>query len=350
YFNEWRNFHEGDWELVEICFPGYSVKELWDNEEQPIFAAYSQHQGGQRMSWSNMQDNDLIMETHPIVYVAKGSHANYFTPGSFWAGLDFDDTGLSSWQIVSPEQINLQILPEIENEKEEFDWLIFKGYWGEYRGFPISILGLTFWQHGPFGPPWTIGEQQSYRWGNPFEWANGLPEYPQPFWTDFLSILGDWVKLAVFSLFCPADVHIYDSQGRHVGFDNTGQFEKQIPGVIYIAPEGTDYKTILIPDADLSNEYTIVINGNGSGVMDIKVQVPDAESKIKHFLEYTNVPVSATTTARTTIKPIISALMQLPVSGDKQVRTIRDTATMLEIDSDGDGIFELEITPGIFQQ
>jgi len=350
YFNDWRNLHEGDWELVEICFPGYTVKEILENGEQPLFAAYSQHQAGQKMSWDEMVNNGLVVETHPVVYVAQGSHANYFTPGSFWSGLDFDDTGLSSWQIIDPDKINIVLLPEDQTGKEDLDWLAFKGYWGEYQGFVISILGLKFWQHGPFGPTWTEGEQQSERWGNPYEWANGLPEYPLPFWTYFLDILGDGVKLAVFSLFSPADLHIYDSLGRHVGIDEEGKIQNQIPGAIYITPRGTDYKIILIPDADVSNEYVIVVNGTGSGTMDIKAQVPDVESKLKRFLEYTNVPVSSTTTARAAIRPEVSAVMRLPSPAEIRGGTTRDTTTKLEIDSDGDGVFELQSPPGPFKK
>jgi len=81
---------------------------------------------------------------------------------------------------------------------------------------------------------------------------------------------------------------------------------------LYITPEETDYKIVLIPDADVSNEYVIVVNGTSSGTMDIKAQVPDAESKLKRFLEYTKVPVSPTLTARITKKPEVPTLMQLP--------------------------------------
>jgi len=39
---------------------------------------YSQHCLGQRRDWS---ETPRFEGTHPIVYVALGSHANYFTPG-----------------------------------------------------------------------------------------------------------------------------------------------------------------------------------------------------------------------------------------------------------------------------
>ena len=70
YFNDWRNFHEGDWELVQLNFPGRTARELLETGEQPVFAAYSQHQAGQRMSWTEMMDKGLVEATHPVVYVA----------------------------------------------------------------------------------------------------------------------------------------------------------------------------------------------------------------------------------------------------------------------------------------
>ena len=345
YFNDWRNLHEGDWELVQLSFPAYTAKELLETGEQPIYAAYSQHQAGQRMSWADMKVNDLVEETHPIVYVARGSHANYFIPGNFWSGLDFDDTGLSEWQVIGPEQLNIVLLSEVEAEEEGLEWLGFRGLWGEYTGFSVSVLGLTFWQHGPLGPAWSAEEQRNKKWEYPNEWSAGLPEYPDPFWTAFFTLPGDWSKLAVFSLFSPANIHVYDSLGRHVGINENGEIEKQIPGALYITPEGTQYQTIIIPNADVSQEYMLIVEGTGPGKMDLKVQVPDAKNKVRRYLEYIDVPVSATTTARIKIMPDIP-IERIAAESD----SVRDTTTKLELDSDGDGTFELEGASGNFEK
>jgi hypothetical protein len=70
-FDDWRSrgelwqAHEGDWEHVSIAL---------DADLKPIFAAYSQHCSGTVRAWSNVKRVD----THPIDYVALGSHANYF--------------------------------------------------------------------------------------------------------------------------------------------------------------------------------------------------------------------------------------------------------------------------------
>jgi hypothetical protein len=61
--------HEGDWEVVNVVLA---------DDETPLFVGYSQHCLGQRRAWTDVKRFD---GRHPIVYVALGSHANYFEPG-----------------------------------------------------------------------------------------------------------------------------------------------------------------------------------------------------------------------------------------------------------------------------
>ena len=344
YLNDWRNIHEGDWELVQLHFPTGTARQLLEGNAMPDFAAYSQHQAGQRMSWTEMLGKGLISGTHPSVYVAKGSHANYFTPGQFWSGLDFDDTGLESWRIIFPEQLEVVLLPETVGEGLE--WLDFQGYWGEYLGLSVSVLGLSFGQRGPFGPRWGEDGNPGKKWQQPEAWGSGLAEYPQPFWMSLLPIPGDLSKLAVFSIFSPALIHVYDSAGRHVGIDDKGVLRTEIPGAIYIHPAGTGYKTIVIPNADVAHEYTLEVTGTGVGTAELKAIVPDAALKAKHYLNYTNIPITRTTTARVQIKPELLVAPERPALSVN----VRESALKLEVDSDGDGLFELEGAPGNFEK
>jgi hypothetical protein len=71
-FDDWRSrgnvlwqAHEADWESVSIAL---------DSDLQPIFAAYSQHCSGTVRPWAKVHR----VGTHPVDYVALGSHANYF--------------------------------------------------------------------------------------------------------------------------------------------------------------------------------------------------------------------------------------------------------------------------------
>ncbi|HEQ71625.1 MAG TPA: hypothetical protein ENN69_03970, partial [Spirochaetia bacterium] len=337
YFNDWRNVHEGDWELVQLVFHGLSAEDIIAQGREPDFAAYSQHQAGQRMSWEDMKEKKLVEDNHPSVYVARGSHANYFTPGQYWSVLDFDDTGLESWERIEPE--NVVLLDE--NDEDTQDWLSFQGKWGEDLDFTISIEQMTFGQSGPNGPSWYEGET-SNRWKAPYAWAEGLPEYPSPFWTSFIPGLAEfWPKLAVFSVFSPADIHVYDANGRHVGVDARGNVELGIPGAQYLTPDGTDYKTIVIPEGDAADGFTVELTGTGAGTMDIKTQVPDEQRAAKQFVSYSNVPVTVRTKARLDL----SVRPQFGVASDKS-DSIRDISTRLQIDTDGDGVFESEVRPG----
>jgi hypothetical protein len=78
-FNDWRlaangiNHHEGDWEMVAVY--------LKDGE--PYSALLSQHGSGAMELWENVRfvkDKGGNDTTHPLIYVALGSHANYSKP------------------------------------------------------------------------------------------------------------------------------------------------------------------------------------------------------------------------------------------------------------------------------
>lgn len=72
-FNDFLNWHEGDWEQITISFdPSNSV---------PQRVGYSSHGNGQSKAWRDLSSNVQISGDSPVVYVARGSHANYFRTG-----------------------------------------------------------------------------------------------------------------------------------------------------------------------------------------------------------------------------------------------------------------------------
>lgn len=79
-FNDWRlaangmNHHEGDWELVAVYL----------KNDAPYAVLFSQHGSGCMVRWDKARkakDENGAETTHPIVYVALGSHANYAQSG-----------------------------------------------------------------------------------------------------------------------------------------------------------------------------------------------------------------------------------------------------------------------------
>src|SRR5919199_2927157 len=68
-FDKWENWHESDLEQVSI--------RLAADGKTPCEAGYSQHDRGERRDWPHVEKTP---DGHPFVYVASGSHANYFKP------------------------------------------------------------------------------------------------------------------------------------------------------------------------------------------------------------------------------------------------------------------------------
>ena len=78
-FNDWRlaangiNHHEGDWEMVAVYL----------KNDEPYAVLFSQHGSGALERWENVyrvRDQEGNETTHPIIYTALGSHANYSKP------------------------------------------------------------------------------------------------------------------------------------------------------------------------------------------------------------------------------------------------------------------------------
>lgn len=77
-FNDWRlaangmNHHEGDWEMVAVYL----------KNDAPYAVLFSQHGAGNIEKWDKVTIavDSHGQRTHPLVYVALGSHANYSKP------------------------------------------------------------------------------------------------------------------------------------------------------------------------------------------------------------------------------------------------------------------------------
>lgn len=160
FYNDWFNKHEGDWEMIQV---------MLDLAGRPEWAVYSQHEGGARRAW---RDVPLEDGTHPVVYVALGSHANYF-----WGGELFPHgrtVGNSQVEVVDRTGRQgrtmppLIVLPEDRPDTDgqpaagDLAWLDFAGHWGENT----AVGGFS----GPLGPAFK-GEQ----WDRPYAWGMRQP-------------------------------------------------------------------------------------------------------------------------------------------------------------------------------
>jgi len=157
--------HEGDWEVVTVVLSG---------DEQPLYVGYSQHCLGQRRDWA---DTARVNDTHPVVHVAVGSHANYFTSGTHQiatacvppaalAILRLNhlalpvDYAFDGGAVAGPARSGGQVMPIEQIGDEGPNWVEFPGTWGELQYFhapaPVGTVPFGTSPVGPaFHPEWS---------------------------------------------------------------------------------------------------------------------------------------------------------------------------------------------------
>lgn len=152
--------HEGDWEVVNVVL---------NSDEAPLYVGYSQHCLGQRRSWSR---TPRWSGHHPVVYVARGSHANYFSDGvhpwnstcipqsvqTFFAAaglpLPNDYAGGEGAVAAGPAAFGAEATSIDRVSDSSPAWIAFPGTWGELQYLFAQPLGLPPQPSGmsPLGP------------------------------------------------------------------------------------------------------------------------------------------------------------------------------------------------------
>ena len=155
-YNDFNNKHEGDWELIQLDFDAATPAAAL--RTRPVDVGYSQHAAAERADWGAPK-LELVDGTHPVVYPAEGSHANYFSGALYLGrsaaqGVGCDDTN-EPWRQLEP---TVAVVPRATRAAvAAFPWLGYHGRWGERRrGF----------YDAPTGPSTTE------RWTEPLTWAN----------------------------------------------------------------------------------------------------------------------------------------------------------------------------------
>jgi hypothetical protein len=123
----------------------------------PALVGYSQHECAESARWGDSKLH-VLGGTHPVVYAALGSHANYFTSAlhlgrSAAQGVGCDDTSGPSRQI----RPRVALVPTAKaTYLHAYPWLGFQGHWGENHE--------SFYD-GPTGP------NTKLQWRHPLSWA-----------------------------------------------------------------------------------------------------------------------------------------------------------------------------------
>jgi hypothetical protein len=154
-YNDFNNKHEGDWELIQLDFDAATAAAAL--RTRPFEVGYSQHAGAERAEWGETK-LELVGGTHPLVYPAEGSHANYFSGAPFLGrsaaqGVGCDNTN-EPWRRIRPA---VAVVPsDTTRALAAFPWLGYEGRWGERRkGF----------YDAPTGP------SVQDKWAEPLTWS-----------------------------------------------------------------------------------------------------------------------------------------------------------------------------------
>jgi hypothetical protein len=156
-FNDFTDKHESDWEMAQVDFDAPNAAAAL--AKGPYEVDLSQHAGGERSAWT---DSKLQKEgTHPVIYDATGSHANYFGSALYLGrgareGFGCDDTRTATM----PLALQTVLLPDVPSSPSApYAWLAFGGRWGQKEA------GIN---NGPTGPA------AKPQWSAPIQWAAGL--------------------------------------------------------------------------------------------------------------------------------------------------------------------------------
>lgn len=180
YYNDWWNQHEADWEVVMVFL---------DEADRPVTVACSSHLAGSWRSWAATEPVGGEKQ-HPRVYVARGSHALYFSAAEGvhdavlhqpWAIFDVQGRLTVRGQkdsvgrpVLGDESYELRVIPEGADAVATDDpgwndwwWLQFEGRWGAKDGVRSPAV-----------------QEGGLRWNHPTIWAKCFCEADSTSWRE----------------------------------------------------------------------------------------------------------------------------------------------------------------------
>ncbi|OQX56632.1 MAG: hypothetical protein B5M53_00390 [Candidatus Cloacimonas sp. 4484_209] len=245
--------HEGEWEMIEVILE-YDDAILRNNEfPEPYLVAYSRHKGGEAHKWSN----EIVEKegSHPIVYVAYGTHGSYFQEG----GIDLRNKG------TRIEKVSLELLDDKE-------WLNFSGKWG---GDEKSPVGPMF-------------QKAEYLNTSNFK-TYYVSKWYQPVLFAALAMHGTDISLG-----SPVYLLITNEKDQSIGYKGE-EFVNEIPGAYPIITE--DHEYYHLPN----DTYSVEITAFEDGDIDLNISINDNGEVT--YIAYENKQVTEKTKAYTTLDP-----------------------------------------------
>ena len=142
----WQD-HEGDWEAVAVVL---------DAKSKPLLVGTSRHCAGARRDWTKVRRRG----DRPVIYVALGSHANYFGPGQQPIAtrcLPPEAAALlNQYQVTLTDNVrvgrtiaNAAVAPITASSPS---WMTFTGAWGEAQYVQVPNQDPLAFGTSPTGP------------------------------------------------------------------------------------------------------------------------------------------------------------------------------------------------------
>ena len=154
-FNDWNNAHEGDWEMIQIVFDASTPAQALAGT--PTEVGYSQHSSAERATWGD-DKLELVDGTHPVVYPAAGSQANFFESRLYLMRSQAEGVGCDN--TLGPSKTVTPVVETVPSAPADYlrayPWLGFEGRWGEKQ--------RSFF-NGPTGP------NLKTQWTEPITWS-----------------------------------------------------------------------------------------------------------------------------------------------------------------------------------
>ncbi|KAF5417125.1 MAG: hypothetical protein C5S38_02155 [Candidatus Methanophagaceae archaeon] len=120
---------------------------------------------------------------------------------------------------------------------------------------------------------------------------------------------------------CPANLHAYDSQGRHVGVNELGDIDLEIPDAYYTGPDSEPESIVIF---DQTEDITFKIDALDTGEFDFTL-IQNSDTKTTN-VTYRDVPITETTEATVDVSQA-------------------NPAYTMEIDDNSDGVADREKKP-----
>lgn len=129
----------------------------------------------------------------------------------------------------------------------------------------------------------------------------------------------------------PADLHVYDRQGRHVGPTPGGGIALEIAGARYFTDSATSQQFIVISKADLREGYRAEVVGYATGTFDLEVIYPDRRESKTVRLAYDDVALSPETRATLELRAIDDHPLAVDDDGDGTTDQVLAPARTLQV-------------------